>query len=333
MVRARFGVVLLTALVVCAPAFADETDQFLAWDIELKDSSGPINDYLNAELRGYLANRNAAIEPPCNCEGLTLGFIDYLFKNRFTARFKDFIRTSEDVDVYPPRSVSNLDYNRMSMYRGLSFPYVLPMSPTLRVGDVYFGDDKFGHLFGFGKRYYRKYLTYRQYEDSTEAAIDRVIRWGVMSENTVVGIGVGGIFSHADLEANYQGLRFARQFCEGDAPYLSQHESGWQLTREIDIVEYVNPYFDESYNPSHFWGRRRALVLERVREMYAHRADYPPVIERFERYAEFEPSPSVTTVRNFFLDRGRAPQRDQVFAALVLPPGYPSPILASAPVP
>jgi hypothetical protein len=166
-----------------------------------------------------------------------------------------------------------------------------------------------------------------------EEAIERVIMRGVVSENTFVGVGVDGIFSHADLEANYQGFEFARHFCEGDEPYLRQNDSGWYLARAVDLRDYVNPYFDESYNPNHFWGQRRNLVLSRIREMYAHRAEHPVVIERFERYQQYPPSRSVQIVRDFFLARGRSPQRDQVFAALVLPLDYPIAILASAPVP
>jgi hypothetical protein len=312
---------------------ADETDQFIAWDVQLADSSGPINTYLNTSLRDYLAYRNNAIEPPCECEALTVDYLDYIFKGRLTARFKEFIRHNDDIDVYPPRSVSNLQYNRMSIYRGLVFPYVLPMSPTLRIGEVYLGDDKLGHFFGWGKRYYRRFLNLRPYEENVDDAVDRVIRWGVMSENTIVGIGVDGIFSHADLEANYQGFRMARNFCEGDAPYLVHEDSGWRLSRDIDIRDYVNPYFDESYNPPHFWGRRRGLVLSLIYEEYAHRTDHPLVVERFKRYSKSPPSRSVLLIRDFFLERGRAPQRDQVFAALSLPPDYPILALANAPVP
>lgn len=324
---------IVAAVFAAAVAHADETDQFLAWDVELADSTDAINEYLNRELRGYVQYRDSAIERPCECEDLALGFIEYIFKGRMTAKFKDFIRHTDDVDVYPPRSVSNLEYNRISIYRGLTFPYILPMAPTLRVGDVYFGDDKFGHMFGFGKRYYRKYLNFREHGESEDAAIDRVIRWGVVSENTLVGVGVDGIFSHADLEANYQGFRFARDLCEGESPYISHDGDGWHAAREINIADYINPYFDESYNVPHFWGRRRELVLSIIREQYAHRAEHPLVIERFERYESAAPSRSVLMVREYFLNRNRAPQRDQIFAALVLPPDYPIALLASAPVP
>lgn len=335
MIRRLIGIVALVggSLLSSPSVHSDETDQFLSWDVELADSSETINHYVNTEIRDLIAHRNTGIEPPCDCESLTLEIFDYLFKGRLTARFKDFIRTNEDIDVHPPRSVSNLEYNQISIYRGVTFPFILPMAPTLRIGDVYLGDDKFGHFFGFGKRYYKKYLLYRRHDYTEDEAIDKVIRWGVMSENTIVGVGVDGIFSHADLEANYQGLEFARHFCEGDKPYIGTDDSGWTLAREIDLRDYVNPYFDESYNPPHFWGVRRNLVLPLIRDEYAHRTEDSLVIERFERYRKYPPSRSTRIIREFFQDRGRAPQRDQVFAALDLPPDYPIAALASAPVP
>ncbi len=328
------GIAAVVSAAASYSAFADETDQFLTWDVELADSADAINEYLNGELRGFIAYRDNAIEPPCDCDSLGLGFFDYIFKGRMTARFKEFIRTSEAVEVYPARTVSNVEYNRMSIYEGLSFPFILPMAPTLRVGEVYLGDDKFGHLLGFGKRYYRKYLRYLDEGLSEDEAIVRVIRWGVMSENTVVGAGIDGIFSHADLEANYQGMLLARHMCHGDSPYIGRGDDGrWFLARTIDIRDYVNPYFDESYNVPHFWGRRRELVLAIIREQYAHRTDHPLVIERFMGYASSAPSPSVQLVRDYFLERGVSPQRDQVFSALDLPPNYPITLLAGFPVP
>jgi hypothetical protein len=84
---------------------------------------------------------------------------------------------------------------------------------------------------------------------------------------------------------------------------------------------------------AHFWGRRRDLVLALIREQYAHRTDHPLVIERFERYQAFPQSPSVRLVTEYFLERGRSPQRDQVFRALDLPPDYPITLLAGFPVP
>jgi hypothetical protein len=323
----------MVSAAVCPLAIADETDQFLVWDVELEDSTDAINEYLNRELSAFAEIKNAS-EQPCDCPQFALDYFDYIFAGRLTARFKDFIRTSEDVDVFPPRSVSNFEYNRMSIYRGIAFPFILPMAPTLRVGDVYFGDDKFGHVFGLGKRYYRKYLNYLDLGMSEAEATDRVIRWGILSENTLVGAGIDGIFSHADLEANYEGLRMARRFCEGNTPYVAHDGTRWQLRHEIDIGDYVNPYFDESYNVPHFWGRRRDLVPALIRERYAQRADHPLVIERFKRYEQSLPaSPSVNLVRDYFLERGRMPQREQVYTALDLPPDYPITILASFPVP
>jgi hypothetical protein len=275
-----------------------------------------------------------AIEPTCECSAIVEGIYDEVFKGRLTAHLTDFLEDADEVDVYPPRNVSRAKYQRMSIYRGLTFPYALPMMRTLRMGDIYFGEDKFGHLFAFGRRYYNRYLWYIKNGFDENAAVEKVVRWGVMSENTLVGKGVDGIFSHADLEANYQGLLLARDMCEGGRAYLKQDSPGhWVLVERVDLRNYINPYFDETYNPSHFWGRRRSLVLPLLREEYAQKAHDASVIERFRRYNQYKPSRSVEIVRNYFLERGQTPQRDQVFVALGLPPDYPSMVVAGVPVP
>jgi hypothetical protein len=327
------GLLVSTLLAGGGAARADETDQFLSWGIELNDSAEVLNAYFNREIHTIVDQRNRAIEPPCDCSSLALDTFDYLFKGRLTARLMDFIVHSDDIDVYPPRSISRARYQQMSVYRGLSFPYALPMGRTLRVGEIYFGDDKFGHFIGLGKRYYKHYLWYRSNGIPEDEAVRMAIEWGVLSENTVVGKVVDGIFSHGDLEANYQGFELARDMCEGDAPYFRRGEHGWEITRDMDLRDYVNPYWDESYNPSHYWGRRRSLVLPILRDEYAAKAEGTAVIARFHHYEKYPPSLSVEIIRQYFLDRGQTPQRDQVFAALGLRPGYPITLLASVPVP
>jgi hypothetical protein len=327
---------LVAAALLCGACTvqADETDQYLAWGVELTDSTETLNGYLNRQIQKVIDERNTAIEPTCECSSMVFGIYDEVFKGRLTAHLNDFLQGADDVDVYPPRTISRAKYQQMSIYRGVTFPYALPMSRTLRMGDIYFGEDKFGHFFAFGRRYYNRYLWYLKNGFDEDAAVEKVVRWGVMSENTLVGKGVDGIFSHADLEANYQGLLLARDLCDGEHALLKQVSRGqWELTEKVDLMDYINPYFDETYNPSHFWGRRRSLVLPLLREEYAQKAHDPSVIARFRKYNLHKPSLSVEIVRNYFFERGQTPQRDQVFSALGLPPDYPSLVFAGVPVP
>jgi len=314
-------------------AAADETDQFMSWNVQLRDSAEAVNDHLNEQIRMSIDLSNRSIESPCDCQTLAFDTIDYIFNGRLTARFMDYVVSDDDIDVYPPRSMSNARYQKLSIYRGITFPYILPMARTMRIGDVYFGEDKWGHFFGIGKRYYKRYLWNRKNGFSEQEAVDMAISWGVLSENTVVGMVVDGIFSHADLEANYQGFELARHMCEGDAPYLREGKDRWELAREIDLRDYVTPYWDESYNVSHYWGRRRMLVLPILTKEYAEEAHSAEVLARFRAYEKYSPSRSVEFVRHHFLDRDRSPQRDQTFAALGLRAGYPSALLAAMPVP
>ena len=208
--------VLISLLAGATLAFADETDQFMSWGVELRDSANAVNAHLNAQIRESIDLSNHSIEPPCGCSTLAFNTIDYVFNGRLTARFMEYVDRSDDIDVYPPRTTSSMRYQQESIYRGIVFPFILPMSRTMRIGDIYFGEDKWGHFFGIGKRYYKHYLWYLKNGFSEDQAVDMTINWGVLSENTIVGMVVDGIFSHADLEANYQGFELARHMCEGE---------------------------------------------------------------------------------------------------------------------
>ena len=50
---------------------------------------------------------------------------------------------------------------------------------TIRVGDVYLGVDKVGHMLGFGRRYFRSYLRLVKAGYSEEDAMERIVRWGI----------------------------------------------------------------------------------------------------------------------------------------------------------
>ena len=98
-------------------------------------------------------------------------------------------------------------YLRSSIYRKPAFPFVIPMARTWNIGGVHVGGDKIGHMLGHGRYYYGRYLRARAAGASPEEAMESIVRWGVGVESKIVGGLVDGVFSHADLEANFQGLQ------------------------------------------------------------------------------------------------------------------------------
>lgn len=299
-------------------ARAGETDQYLVWDVELDDSAPAINRYINDEIVQYLDSLDS--DDPASPEEAAKGVYRHLFRGILASKLRNFLHHSDDIDRYPPKSVSFWEYQNMSVYRGRSFPYILPMSRTIRVGDVYCGIDKFAHFFGFGRHSYRIYLKAREQGMDEDAAIERVVVTSIRWENTRVGRVVDGIFSHADIEASYQGFLMARDLCSGANPNLKIIDGRWTLVRPVDMRDYVTPDFDESYNPNHYWLLRKRFVLPLLAKEYQDRLAEPAVQSRFIRYGMYEPSESVRIIREHFEDKGANLQTRQFRTAFGVPP-------------
>ena len=303
------------ALALSPSAHAVETDQYMTWGFELEDSAEPINAFVNAEIEVLLEKKNRRDED-CVCEDVAYDILRHFFRRRPISVIRQFMRELDETDFYPPLSMSSLGYMKKSIYKVPSFPYFVPLARTWRVGDVYFGGDKIGHMFGFGSRYYRRYQRYVRKGLSEEEAMEKVVHWGFRVEDTLVGRFTDGVFSHGDMEANFQGMMMGRAMCEGKDRHILETDQGWILARPVDMREFITPDFDESYNPNHYWGLRKKRVL-RVLEQYAEQRWSPIVQKRFERYREHEPSFSKRYLDRLFNNRKNPnPQHEQTLAAL-----------------
>ncbi len=296
----------LLGTLVSGSAFGAETDQFLTWDIELADASGAFNDYLDQEIAVFLDRANRRTRPYGDATALTLAFYTHLFQGLHASRVRHWLKHDEGVARYPDNSFSDLAYQQQSIFQKPAFPFVLPMAQTIRVGDVYFGIDKIGHMLGFGRRYLQIYERHRNAGLDDAAALEKVIAWGIHHEAGLVGKLVDGIFSHADLEANYQGFRMARAFCAGETPLFHNVEGVWVYRGGLDIRDYITPDFDESYNLNDYARWRYRRVAPVFLALYGDNPLAPRVQKRFARYRALgEPSLSKRLIDAHF--DGRVP--------------------------
>ena len=83
-----------------------------------------------------------------------------------------------------------------------------------------------------------------------------MFRYGVKLERSIQGVAMTGVFSPADLEANYQGFLFYKQLCRGDDPLLYRQEARWHFSDRFDFRDYIYPKWDESWNPNVYSKRR-----------------------------------------------------------------------------
>lgn len=283
------GLAWAALLCVSAAAWAGETDQYMTWDVTLQDSSTALNAWLNDEAEAFLDRVNRRSRPPADSGAVTIDFYQYLFQGLHASRIRRWLKNAETVDRYPGDELSDWAYQRESIFRRPAFPFILPMAQTVRIGEVYLGIDKIGHMFGFGRRYFQIYQRHRAAGLDHDAAVERVLTWGIQHEASVVGRVVDGIFSRADLEANYQGFRLALALGAGDAPRFHRVGKVWTLRGPLDLRDYVTPDFDESFNTSDYAPWRARRVVPVLEALYGD----APVPARFAAYrAGYVPSPS-----------------------------------------
>ena len=100
-----------------------------------------------------------------------------------------------------------------------------------------------------------------EFVESKEAAMQMAIAMGIYGEKYILGKISSGVFSFADLESNYQGFLFALNLCNSGSTRLKRSGKGWELSGSFDLRDYVNPFWDESYNPSYYYENQNLSLM------------------------------------------------------------------------
>ncbi len=135
------------------------------------------------------------------------------------------------------------------------------LSPTVRLFGTEFGTDKLDHLFQQGYKYYTIQRNAVATGQSRDDAVIKAVKWGQMTERTYFGMLVSGVYSNADLYANYAGMKFYQGLTEpvavGDKtrPALLAFKDGtWQINdnrlREDLLKPFITDHLNEALNPS-----------------------------------------------------------------------------------
>ncbi len=140
------------------------------------------------------------------------------------------------------------------------------LSDVVNVDSVLVGTDKLGHFFAEGWHYFEMV----EYE---EQSLADALAWGREKESGLFGYTTTGIFSYADLVANFNGMRFwSRVLHQRDdplkgaitnllqRPYVrcgiqiidslraGELVKAWEFNAEFDIADYVDGSWDEGNN-------------------------------------------------------------------------------------
>ncbi len=239
-------------------AYSYETDQYETVGVELKDATYPLNRLIQSEIEDVVEL----------WQGRERNDTELAFDiaSRFSRRqLEVWGIDSPHVESYS--SGHNSIYGNVSPFIAL-IQYSKGLSPTVSIDGVHLGLDKLTHFFGVGGLYLYVAKQYESMEKGERAAIE----FGKKVERTYWGTMATGVYSNADMVANYEGFRFLRGlFTDNTVPekpaLLVWEEDGPHLQRTFDIRDYVNDYWNEVFNPNSFSATISSQIIQSLEDL------------------------------------------------------------------
>ncbi|NOT80751.1 MAG: hypothetical protein HOP07_17335 [Bacteriovoracaceae bacterium] len=275
----------IISLVLPAQLLAAETDQFYARDAVIRDSAAELNGYFHQRIELALNKINNS-KKTFECRDVASEVLVQVLgefnlkaytKDRTFSKVSKFTQDDPSVDRFPEDTLEEKKYREDSIYKNRPFPVnIVGVARSINVDGIYMGTDKIGHFSIVGKAYYKNFLEALNDGNTLEKSTEIAIFKGYKQEVAILGYTVGGTLSYGDLEANYQGLMFGRNMCEGSQPHLAKQNGEWIHNPKnlFDIKQYVNPKYDEAYNVS-LWSKRmwRKMKVEIIKGYCVNRSN------------------------------------------------------------
>lgn len=267
------------------PIRAYETDQFSNRLEPLADSTAVLDERVNKSIadavRSHEGSRNE------------LRVVDAIYHDigghHWVDKIERWAMNSEAVDRNTPDRYD-------SIYQGHPFwatrvAGLFGVGPTIKINGTLIGSDKLGHFLSQGRKFWRRY---QRYLDEEKAA-----NHSAYTERALFGQMTTGVYSNADLVANYEGYRFYRSLFDDDVvagkpAILRWKDDHWEVQRRFTWADHVNPYWDEALNVNHF----DALLYPHMKQrLLGYCDDYFEAPELYdieneqalqERYAELQ---------------------------------------------
>jgi hypothetical protein len=279
----------LSLLLLPTTVLPFETDQFNLPPVPLADVGDEVTEYVETQLRIVVDKLNAEIVRRERCvevrtkgcesvekereklarlrshEGLAEAFYEHIAGgNLMTTKFGKWMN-SHKFRGQPARYKAPY---KESIYILNPFNYAT-LSPTVRLYGHEFGIDKLEHLFQQGYQYYKIVNEGIKKGLTTEEATKKAIQWGQKTERTYYGLWTSGVYSNADLFANYAGLKFYQRLTEpiviGERncdPLFNLDSGRWKQTQATDLVKpFIANHMNEALNPSSY----RITLIRSVR--------------------------------------------------------------------
>lgn len=163
---------------------------------------------------------------------------------------------------------------------------VLDAAGTVRAYGVYFGTDKLLHFHQLGYQYYQRYRSRVREGMNPETAGAEVIRHfaqgAFFAESRFFGSLITGVYSNADMAANYAGLKFFLNLTEptrvlgsNQPPLVERCGVFWRVADHVRPESgwfrvYVSDHWNEALNPNLYDWTMRPRVERFLRDRASH---------------------------------------------------------------
>lgn len=225
---------------------ASEIDSFTLRHTNIKDSLHRLNDYTRKNLikAAEMANSHSG-----RCDSYELHYSVWkIFGGNPRSHFELQVQNDYLLDkrrVYYKDSI----YSELRFYQSLMGVLRSAMGAILNVDGHIIGDDKFGHFFNIGYRYFRKAYV-KNY------GVEEALSYGAKIEKRHYGLWTTGVYSYADLVANYLGMKFYSELSDKyqktrlRETYFKCEDGKWvkNTKRLFDWREYMTAALDEGIN-------------------------------------------------------------------------------------
>ncbi|MHB1156762.1 MAG: hypothetical protein ACYC26_07975 [Phycisphaerales bacterium] len=288
--------ILSASLAAWQPAGALETDQFTVppqplADIgpqvaeKLRDTLAAIIRQLNAELDQLTSQLASAANPA------TRSRIQQQIDQRLSGRLIAD-RLYDAVGVGVPETQLELWIRRNNFHQSqpavfevacadsvtgicIQRPLIMiGLAPTIHMFGCYFGTDKIGHFFQQGYENYELDLKGRTQGLSEPDRRKQIVAKGAALEKGVFGLFLSGIYSNADLAADYAGYKFYLNLCEPvkigstiHPPLFVRVNQRWTFNphaAEPLTQPFVSDHFNEALTPCEYEPSFQPAVREAV---------------------------------------------------------------------
>ena len=246
---------LVAPIVLSSLACASEIDSFTNRFEPLKDIAPLVHDRANGALDATLQELN---ESGCD---------EALLYKKLRVHFNSIHQKGKLVDYilhdpeFPRRKIKR-DDSILRHHRVIDGQLIGRDSAAeggFGIGSVVnfnghlIGSDKFEHMFGQGFRYFDGYHQKRK-------RLRSVLGLGILKEKTLLGgnILATGVFSFADLVANFEGMRFWNHLLQRNpdvlgedlGPIIACEDNRWVKVKPLDFKPFISAAVDEAYNCS-----------------------------------------------------------------------------------